>query len=419
MSQLDLFLRFGLALGIGFMIGLQREFATRDAHRKLVAGGRTLALMGLAGALAAMATEELNAAPVFVSVVILVGLFVLVAYFIEAWRGHPGLTSEIASLIVILLGALCYWGHIGLAVALGITTAILLTLKFKTERLVRALTNEDIMAALQLAVISAIILPVLPSQSIGPPPFDAINPFNIWLMVVFISAINFLGYVLMKVVGAERGIELTGLLGGLVSSTAVTLGFSERSRREEHLSKTFALAITLAWTVMFARVMVEVTVMNKALLAKIALPLLAAAAAGLLYCAFLHFTQRSTAAGELQVSKPDLSSAIKFGLFYAAILLVARTALLYFGNTGVLVSSVLSGLADVDAITLSMAELSFAGALNNQTAALAIILATMSNTVVKGSIVLIGSAPALRKTILPGLLLVLAAGVGLGIVLLL
>ncbi|MEW5870336.1 MAG: MgtC/SapB family protein [Chloroflexota bacterium] len=418
MSQADLFLRFSLAIGIGFMIGLQREFASRGSSRKLVAGERTLALMGLAGALAAMVADLLNAALAFIAIIILVGLFVLVAYFIEAWRGHPGLTSEIASLIVVLLGALCYWGHMGLAVALGITTAVLLTIKFETERLVQALTNEDIFAALQLAVISAIVLPVLPDQSIGPPPFDALNPFNIWLMVVFISAINFLGYVLMKAVGAEKGIELTGFLGGLVSSTAVTLGFSERSRREEHLSKTFALAITLAWTVMFARVLAEVAVMNKALLAKVAPPLLAAALAGLLYCAFLHFTQHATAAGELKVSKPDLASAVKFGLFYAAILLVARTALLYFGNTGVLVSSVLSGLADVDAITLSMAELSFAGALDIEIAALAVILATMSNTVIKGSIVLLGSAPGLRKTILPGLLLILVAGVGLGIALL-
>ncbi len=417
MSQTDLFLRFAVALGIGFMIGLQREFAFREASRELVAGERTFALMGLVGALAAMAADLLDAAMAFAGVILLVGVFTAIAYYVDAKQGNVGLTTEISILLVVLLGALCYWGQITLAVALGIATAVLLSLKIETDRLVSTLTREDVLAALQLAVISAIVLPVLPNQSIGPPPFDVLNPFNIWLMVVFISAINFLGYVLIKFVGAEQGIWLTGLLGGLVSSTAVTLGFSERSRREAVLSRPFALAITLAWTVMFSRVLVEVGVLNQALLGMVWPPLLASGLAGVIYSGALYIRQRASEKGEITFSNPlDLISAIKFGLLYAVILVVARTAQLYFGDTGVLVSSLLSGLADVDAITLSLAALSKAGGLDLDVAALAIVLAAMSNTVVKGSIVLIGGAPALRKTILPGLMLMLAVGIGLALV---
>ncbi len=252
MEYTDLFIRFGVAMGIGFLIGLQREYAFRDSNRELVAGERTFALMGLVGALAAFSAEVLNLPAVFVGIFVVVGLVTAVSYFVDAWRGFIGLTTEITILIVVILGALCYWGHLTLAVALGIATAVLLSLKIETDRLVQALTREDIVSALKLAVISAIILPVLPNQPIGPPPLDVFNPFKIWLMVVFISAINFLGYVLIKIIGPEQGIGLTGLLGGMVSSTSVTLSLSERSRRDTWLGGSFALAIIVAWTVMFA-----------------------------------------------------------------------------------------------------------------------------------------------------------------------
>ena len=258
MDQTQLFLRFGASLAIGFLIGVQREFAPRGQKGEIVAGERTFALMGLVGCLAAMAADQLDSSLAFFGVILLMGIFSAVAYFIDAWRGHVGLTTEVAIVVTILLGALCYWGYLVLAVALGIATTALLYLKLETDRFVLSLTREDIFAALQFAVISAIILPILPNESFFPPPFDVLNPFKIWLMIVFISGISFLGYVAIKVVGPEQGIGLTGFLGGIVSSTAVTLSFSERSSREPDLSRSFALAIMIAWTVMFARVLVEV-----------------------------------------------------------------------------------------------------------------------------------------------------------------
>jgi uncharacterized membrane protein (DUF4010 family) len=320
----------------------------------------------------------------------------------------------VAIVITILVGALCYWDYLALAAAIGIATTVMLSLKIETDRFVRALTREDISAALQLAVITAIVLPILPNEAIFPPPFDVLNPYKIWLMVVFISGISFLGYVVIKIVGPQQGIGLTGLLGGLVSSTAVTLSFSERSNREPQLAKPFALAITVAWTVMFGRILVEVGVINNLLLGEIWLPIVAAGVVGLLYCIYLYFSQRTTEKGDVEFSNPfDLKSAIKFGLLYGLVLLISRAAQMYLGNTGIYLSSIVSGTADVDAIALSMAELSKTGGLDLDTAANAVVLAAMSNTVVKGGIAIFGGSIALRKPLLPAIVLMLIAGLGL------
>lgn len=416
MSQIDLFLRVGVAMAIGFMIGLQREYAFRTSDRELIAGERTFALMGLAGFLAAMGADILNSALAFLGTLLLVGIFTAIAYYMDARRGHVGLTTEIAILIAVMTGALCYWDQMTLAVAIGIATTVLLSLKLETDRLVLALTREDIFAALQLAVISAIILPILPNESLLPPPFDVLNPFRIWLMVVFISGINFVGYIAVKIAGPERGTGITGLLGGLVSSTAVTLGFTERSNREPMLAKPFALAIMISWTVMFVRVLVEVGVLNFALLQYVWLPITAAGIVALLFCVFLHLTQQSVEKRGLEFSNPfDLVSAIKFGLLYAAVLLVARTAQLYFGDPGIYISSLISGLVDVDAITLSLAQLSRSGEVGMMVAANAIVLATIANTFLKGVMVLIGGAVMLRKVILPGYILVLLTAIGIAL----
>ena len=413
MENIDLFLRFGAALAIGFLIGLQREFAHGSDERSLIAGERTFALFGLAGAVGAMLADEFASPLVFVGILLILGAFITAAYLIDARKGQVGLTTEAAIVVTIAAGALSYFGHLALALAIGIATTVILSIKLQTDRFARSLTREDISAALQLAVISAIVLPMLPNQSFLPPPFDVLNPFKIWLMVVFISGISFLGYVAIKVVGPEQGIGLTGFLGGLVSSTAVTLSFSERSNREPQLSKPFALAITVAWTVMFARVLVEVGVVHQALLKSVWLPISAAGGVGLIYCGYLFFSQRTAEKADVQFSNPfDLASAIKFGLLYGLVLLVSRAAQMYLGDTGLYLSSILSGVADVDAITLSMSELSKTGVVEMPTAALAIVLATLSNTTVKGGIALAMGGKALRKPLAIGIAAMLLVGIG-------
>lgn len=421
-EQIDLFYRFGAALLIGLLVGLQREYAHLQEKQaeKSFGGTRTFALLSLLGCTAAFLAEQMDSALLFVAIIAITGGLIMIAYIVTARTGSIGMTTEAAAVVTMLAGAICFWGELAIAAALGVAMTVLLALKLQTRTLVRNITQADVYATLTFAVITLIILPVLPSRSYGPPPFDVLVPYKIWLMVVFISGISFLGYLLIKVVGARRGVGLTGLLGGLASSTAVTLSFAQRSRDVTGLERPFAMAILLAWSVMFVRVMVEVAVINQALLRVVWIPLTAALAVSTAYCIYLYRVQSAGKQQEQDKFKNpfELGPALTFGLIYAVILVVANAARLYFGNTGVYVSSVASGLADVDAITLSLAELSRnTDDLDLNTAARGIVLAAVSNTLIKGGIVLGMGSMALRKVIMPGLLATL--GIAIGIVFLL
>ncbi len=420
MEPHDLFLRFGVALSLGFLIGLQREYAEYsedEAGHDMFAGVRTFALLGLSGCTAAYLAELAGSQWVFIAALLALGALIALAYFLTAWRTREvGLTTEVAALLTVLAGALCFFDQLALAVALGVGTTVLLALKFELQTLVRAITRDDVYATLRFAVITAIVLPILPDRSFGPPPFDVLNPYRIWLMVVLISGISFLGYILIKLVGGRRGIGLTGFLGGLASSTAVTLSFSQRSHDRTDLAKPFALAVIVAWTVMFPRILVEVGVVNSRLLPLLWPPIVAAGAVGVLYAALLYFRQRADEENEIAFTNPfALGPAIKFGLLYAGILFLSRAAVISpLGNTGIYVSSVLSGLVDVDAITLSLAQLSsVSGGLDAKVAVRAIVLAAMSNTAVKGAIVVLAGSRGLRRILLPGFLVILVVGIAI------
>jgi uncharacterized membrane protein (DUF4010 family) len=410
-SEWDLFLRFGAALVIGFLIGLQREFSHGGIGKNIPAGERTFALLAVSGCLAAMASDQFDTPLIFFGLLLAVGLLLVVGYYFKANKQHVGMTTEIAILVTVLLGGLCFWNYIGLAVAIGVATTVILSLKLETDRLVTALTREDVQAALQFAVISAVVLPVLPNHALLPPPFDVLNPFKIWLMVVLISGISFLAYVLIKLMDSEQGIGLSGLLGGLVSSTAVTLSLTNRSKREPRLSRAFGFAIIIAWSVMFARVLFQIALVNIELVSAVWVPLSMAGVAGLLYAIYLY-VRRTAGTRQVQFKNPfDLRAALRFGLLYAFILLLSRSAQLYFGEPGVLLSSFLAGFSDSNAITLSLSELSKSGGLSLNVAAEGIVIATMTNTLFKGGIVLTSAAPGLRKAVWPGLVLVVAVGV--------
>lgn len=416
MQTHDLFFRFGVALGIGILVGLQREYALDDPEQEMFAGVRTFALLALAGATAGLLGDLLGSAGVLIAAILLLGALITTAYFVAAWQQRDiGLTTEVAASLTVLVGALCYYDQIALATAIGVASTVLLALKLELRTLARRLTREDVYATLRFAVITAIILPVLPDRAIGPPPLDVLNPYKIWLMVILISGISFLGYVLIKVVGARTGIALTGLLGGLASSTAVTLSFTQRSQVRHDLSRPFALAVTVAWTAMFPRILLEAGVINQALLRSLWPPFVASGLLGVLYAVYLYFGQKEGDEEEVEFTNPfDLGPAVKFGLLYAAILLISRAAELSpLGNTGIYISSLIAGLVDVDAITLSLAQLSKQpGGLELKVAERAIVLAAMGNTAVKGAIVILGGSPGLRRAVAPAFLLILAVGVG-------
>ncbi|MBX9607445.1 MAG: DUF4010 domain-containing protein [Gammaproteobacteria bacterium] len=416
--EITLFYRYGSALLLGLLVGLQREFASRrEAEEQIAfAGTRTYALYALLGCTAAQVSALAGSAWVLVALVLVVGLVIAQAYARQADQGHLGMTSEMAAFITLLAGALCFWGELKLGAALAVTTAVLLALKLQTRSLARRLTGEDLRATLTFAVLTLVVLPVLPREGFGPPPFDVLVPYKIWLMVVFISGISFLGYVLIQVVGPRRGVGLTGLLGGLASSTAVTLSFAERSRGADALAKPFAFAILLAWTMMFVRVLIAVALVNTPLVRLLWQPLLAAALVSLAYCAWLYRAHREDGEPDSQrFENPfELTPALGFGALYVVILLAANTARLHFGAAGLYASSIAAGAADVDAITLSMAELARSeDGLAPASAARAIVLAAASNTLVKAGIVLTTGADALKRALWPGLVGSLAVAVGM------
>src|SRR5215470_10140759 len=417
MFDLDLALRFGAALGLGLLLGLERE-RKRDAEL-LFGGVRTFALIALLGAVGAFLERELDQGWLLLATFVAVSVLVIVSYATTAIRGEVGITTEITALLAFIVGALCGWNKVGVASVATVVCLLLLTLKDFLHRLARRVELEDVEAILQFAVISVIILPLLPNQNFGPPPVDVINPYKIWLMVVLIAGLNFLGYLLVKVLGNEHGFLLTGILGGLVSSTAVTLSFSQRSRREPAMSSAFVLAIVVAWTIMFLRVVVMVGLVNRALAGGLAVGLGAMAVAGLIVSLLLWRRIRSRETGVVTAgANPfELSEAIKFGVLFGIVTVVAKAAEVYFGATGLYLAGAVAGLTDVDAISLSMANLATADAERLTVAARTIVIAVLSNTLVKTGMAVFVGAPALRRTLLLATLVVLiAAAVGAVIV---
>jgi len=413
MFDLDLALRFGAALGLGLLLGLERE-RKRDAEL-LFGGIRTFALIALLGAIGAFLERELNQGWLVLVAFAAVGSLVVVSYSMTAARGELGITTEITALLAFIVGALCGWSKVEVAAVVTVVCLLLLTLKDYLHRLARRVELVDVEATLKFAVISLIILPLLPNAAFGPPPLDVINPYKIWLMVVLIAGLNFLGYVLVKVFGSEHGLVVTGILGGLVSSTAVTLSFSQRSRQEPAMSSAFVLAIVVAWTIMFLRVVVIVGMVSRSLAGDLALALGLMAGAGLLVSLVLWQRTRFHGKGVVTAGPNpfELGEAIKFGLLFGVVTVVAKAAEVYLGETGLYIAGAVAGLTDVDAISLSMANLAAAEPASLTIAARTIVIAVVSNTLTKTGMAVFLGAPALRRTLLLAALpLLIAAAVG-------
>ena len=414
MFDLQLAIRLGAALGLGLLLGLERE-RKRDAEM-LFGGVRTFALIALLGALGANMERELDQHWLVVAAFIAVSALVLMSYATTAARGELGITTEISALLAFVVGALCGWDNVAVASVATVVSLLLLTLKDFLHGLARRVELTDVEATLQFAVISVIILPLLPNETFGPAPIDVINPYKIWLMVVLIAGLNFLGYVLVKVLGGEHGFVVTGILGGLVSSTAVTLSFSQRSRRDPAMSNAFGLAIVVAWTIMFIRVIVMVALVNWEMARGLALVLGCVAAAGLVVSLLLWRRSRSHETGVVTAgANPfELGEAIKFGLLFGVVTVAAKAAEAYLGAAGLYLAGAVAGLTDVDAISLSMANLARTSPQILTIAQRAIVIAVISNTLVKCAMAAFMGAPALRRTII-GVTVLLFVSAGGGI----
>jgi len=403
---------FGSALGLGILIGLERERTLADARS--FAGVRTFSLVALFGAVAVHA-GELSGLPWLVGLVFLAILtLVTTAYHAAAKHGDVGATTEVSILITFFVGAICAWGQVGIAGAVTVVTMLLLALKGWLHRLARRIESSDVEATLKFAIITLIVLPLVPNTNFGPPGLEVINPYKTWLMVVLIAGLNFIGYILVKVLGREHGFGLTGLLGGLLSSTAVTLGFSQRSRNEPELAPVLALAILLAWTVMYFRVVVEVGVVNFALAGELALGMLLMGIVSIAICLLLWRKGRKGQTAEVETGHNpfELGDAIKFGLLFAVVIFIASAAQVYFGDTGLYVAGALAGLTDVDAIALSMANLAQQDPASSGAAARTVVIAVISNTMVKCGMVIWLGASSMRRTMVPITAALALAGAG-------
>ena len=408
LDPLTLAMRFAAALGLGVLLGMERERAKTEPS---FAGVRTFGLLALAGGIAAFVDGSLGRPWMALAVFAGVSALVVVSYAVTAQRGELGITTEISALVAFLLGFLCVSGYIGTAAGLAVASGAVLALREWLHRLAGRIETADVEATLKFAIVSVIILPLVPDQNFGPPPLDVINPYKIWLMVVLISGLNFASYLLVKMVGAEHGIGLTGLLGGLVSSTAVTLGFSQRSRQEPTRGSAFALGILVAWTVMFVRVVVLVAAVNRRLLLPIGVSMAAFGIPSLAICWWLWRRQRSADTATVSAGENpfELGEAIRFGLLFGVITFAATAARVYLGDAGLYLAGAIAGLTDVDAISLSMAQLALAEPANATAASRTIVIAVASNTLFKAGLVAFLGAAGLRRIILVASAGILAA----------
>lgn len=408
MDSPQLFKAFGLACVLGMLIGIEREYAQKEDST--FAGVRTFGLISLLGATAALLSRQV--APLVLPLAFFsFAVLVAVTYWIST-RDEVGygVTTEVASLVAFLLGALVVYDFPELAAAVAITATALLAAKEALHRLADRIEQSDIVATLKFAIVTFIILPLLPDKAYG--PFDAFNPHKTWFMVILISGIGFAGYVLVKTLGAKKGIGIAAALGGLVSSTAVTVTFSKKSKDQEGLSAYFAMAVVLASSIMFVRVLIEIAAVNRALLPKAVIPLVSMAVCAVAYCLFLYLRANREDSESPKFTNPfELGGAVKFGLVYAVIILLVKAAEHYVGAAGIYLVSLVSGLTDVDAITLSVCEAAKGEGLPVVVGVRAITLAVIANTCVKGSLALSMGSRLLGKRVATGFGLAFAVGV--------
>lgn len=407
----DLLVRLMVSVGIGFLIGLEREYAKRvvEKDEHIFAGVRTYTLFTLFGFLAAFLSDHYG---VWIMAASLLGFtaMLITAYTLTAHKGDYGGTTELSSILAFLLGAVCFDGHMLLAIIVTVIITALLSLKLPLHRFIAGLTMAEIRAFIQFVIISAVVLPFLPDSDFG--PYMVWNLKDIWSMVVLVSGISLVAFLLTKFLGHRAGTILTGALGGMVSSTAVTLGLSRQAHAQgASVGRTAAVGIIAACTIMFLRMLLEVWVVNAALAARLIIPLMAIAAIGLVVALVLHRRSPAEDTGSDLIKNPlNFWMAVQFGLLFMAVQWMVAYAMDHIGNAGPYVASSLGGLTDIDAITLSLARVGTTAG-NAPVLARSILLAGLTNTVVKSLIVITIGGPHIRRYAGMGFAVILAGAI--------
>ena len=410
-EETQILYRLALVVGLGLLIGMQRERVDDP-----LAGFRTFPLIGLAGALAAWLGDSMELVWLLPAALLAVVAALIAGNMVLDKNGSDagGQTTDMAAVVMFLVGAQAIVGQLWVAAAIAGTVAVLLHFKKGMHALVDRLSETDVKAVMQFVLITMIILPLLPNETYG--PYDVFNPFETWLMVVLIVGLNLGGYVALRIVGQRGGSLLAGLLGGLVSSTAATASLSKQAGAQMARGLA-AIAIMLASTVVVVRLMVELAVVSRSTLVEGAIPLGLMLAVNIVICAVAWFMiERNDDAKQPEVDNPaKLKTALVFGGLYALIKLLVAFTQDKFGDTGLYVVAVVSGLTDVDAITLSTGQLASAGSIATDTAWRVILVAALANLTFKGGIALTVGGWKLFRIV--GLMFGLSMLGGLGLVL--
>lgn len=408
MDVASAFQTLGISLGLGLLVGTQRERVEAP-----LAGVRTFALITLFGTLSGMLASVLGA---WVVAAGLLGVAATVAIgnllLPKDSRIHSGITTEIAILLMYGLGAYLVFGHRSVAVVLGAGVAVLLHAKPVMHGFVKRLGETDMRAMMQFVLISLVILPALPDRAFG--PYGVLNPREIWWMVVLVVGISLVGYIALKLYGQRAGLVLAGLIGGLVSSTATTVSFARRtSTADGHLAAS-TVAIILASTVVYARVLLEVLVAAPRSFIAVAPPVAIMLLVSILASVVVWSrTRRGKTELPVQENPTELRSAMVFGVLYAVVLLAVAVARHYLGDRGVYVAAGISGLTDMDAITLSTSRLSARGMLPGTVVWRSIVIAILANLAFKAIVVWVLGGPALGRRIAVVFAIQMAAGLAL------
>jgi uncharacterized membrane protein (DUF4010 family) len=402
-----------VSISIGSLIGLLRQWSDTHDHSatESSAGLRTHGLWSLVGFLSAYIHEQ-HAAHFYPVAFATFGVFLIAANRLDkdTHRGL-GLTSYAAAILTFLVGSLVFWQRFEAALVVAVSVGILLASKPFIHRWTNNLTGEDILSLLQFLAVTGLILPLVPDRGFG--PLDAFNPYTIWLMVVLISGLGFVGYVAIRLLGTRAGITVTGLAGGLASSTATTLALTRNSRDTPEIASTLAIGIIIANTVMLGRVMVIILALNADLFQALLLPAVIMALPTTLFIGWRLFIRTR----EKEVDLPALGNplslklAIKFALLYGLIAFLLKAVAHWGGGAGFYPVAFLSGLTDIDAIALSLTNENAEGTLGTLLATRGILIAAIANTFLKTVLAAALGAPAIRRPLLAGMIPMLTAGI--------
>jgi uncharacterized membrane protein (DUF4010 family) len=390
----NLYVLLGLSLGLGLLVGLQREYASSKT-----AGIRTFPLITLTGTVCGLLAKEFD---VWILVAGFLGIISLLAIGtiqkLKDKQEGGGITTEAAVLLMFSIGAYLVFGEPMVAVVLTGVTTVLLHFKTSLHGWVSKIGEQDLRAVMQFVLITMVILPVLPNTTYD--AYEVLNPRDIWLMVVLIVAISLCGYFAYKLFGDKVGALLGGILGGLISSTATTVSYSRMAARNIDAGKFAAFVIVTASAVSLVRVLIEIRIVSPSSFTVLAFPLVAELVVMIILTAILSFKNRKEAFKMQDQKNPaELKSAVIFGLLYAGISFLSAVTKDKFGNEGLYVVSILSGLTDMDAITLSTAKMTEQESIGASLGWKLILVAFLSNLVFKGAMAIAIAGRTLGKTI--------------------